>query len=936
MLATTGSQQAGVAWLPPSPSYIHHAGIWNGTPQSWKDIHPAGAFWSIAYDTSGAHQVGVTYPGDGTTRAAFWSGTPESYVDLHQFLPLRYSESLAYDIFESNGVIYVAGYAHHGALDRNEGVLWVNALLDCNKNGIDDSCDISCGATSGPCDVPACGTSADCNANGIPDECDIADCTGDPTCTDCNSDGRPDECGVVDACEVGKLIAEQPTIGADFGFAVAVDADTLAISAPRGPSAGCPDCGTVTMFGRVGEAWNILQTIAAENVSGFSDFGRSVAMSGDVVVVGAPLEHAAGTRSGVAYVYRRANDSWVFEGELLGTDTSPGDEFGNHVVVEGDTIVVAAYQHDNASQLMENSGAVYVFKRVGAMWQQTEKLIGSDTQAQDFFGSSLAIHGDTLLVGAFRHDHGLLEAGAAYVFRFNGATWVEDDELLASDRTSSSFLGCSAALDGDMAVVGAFGDADNCPGPPGCSVGGAYVFVYVPDPAPGTWQQVAKLGPAPGHEAAFFGQSVAIKSDTILVGAYLDDGAGNDTGLAYVFRLGSGSGWTQRLVLAASDGNPSDLLGASVAIDGARGLVGARFAAAPALATNVPDVGAVYVFDLLNSPDCNCNAVADSCDIADCAGDAACDDCNGNSIPDECDIANCPGDPACSDCNGNGVPDGCDIASGASQDCNGDGVPDECDPLYCSVAADCGDSACAVEICESCQCAFAVIDPCCLPAGPCPCELDTDCEIGCCNPASGTCQPAPCDDTANRYLNFWPGGWFPGAADATMAIRVRMTDLQNPVPPNAPCCPPRDFAAYEDGATCSDPADCVRWVGPPATLVEYQDLPAHGDWRGARLQCTPFYYDWRNEGAIHVTGAEVVPSSIYQLERVPSACMGMEDSCTLASPVLTMVTTRWGDVAVPFQSPTAPLTQPNALDVTALVNKFRGLAGSPPKYVAQL
>jgi thermitase len=173
-------------------------------------------------------------------------------------------------------------------------------------------------------------------------------------------------------------------------------------------------------------------------------------------------------------------------------------------------------------------------------------------------------------------------------------------------------------------------------------------------------------------------------------------------------------------------------------------------------------------------------------------------------------------------------------------------------------------------------------------------------------------------------------------AAAPTALRVRMVDVQNPQPPNAGCCPPPDFSAYEAGAGSTDLGDCVRWVGPSAMFLEAQDTPASGAFRAARLQCSPYYHDWGSEGLVQVLGADVLPSSLYEVESLSAACMGIEDTCIDFSAPLRIRTTRHGDLAAPFQSPTPPLTQPNGIDVTTLVNKFRNLVGAPSKSVAQI
>ncbi len=213
-----------------------------------------------------------------------------------------------------------------------------------------------------------------------------------------------------------------------------------------------------------------------------------------------------------------------------------------------------------------------------------------------------------------------------------------------------------------------------------------------------------------------------------------------------------------------------------------------------------------------------------------------------------------------------------------------------------------------------------------------------------------------------------PGNWLirahAGGPASPTALRVNLVDLQNPVPPNAAQFPPQNFGCWEAGAACgtvmppppglpcnatgesvpptpgptppSGQGGCARWVGQPGTFYESQGPPLAGPFRAARLQCTPLYRDWTPDGVFYVTGGEVVPSSKYDVQSFAASCAGMEGSCLDSSPPLHVATARSGDVEAVYQPPTPPLTQPNAIDLAQLVNKFKSLVGAPVKSRAQL
>ena len=267
--------------------------------------------------------------------------------------------------------------------------------------------------------------------------------------------------------------------------------------------------------------------------------------------------------------------------------------------------------------------------------------------------------------------------------------------------------------------------------------------------------------------------------------------------------------------------------------------------------------------------DCNCNGVEDEQDIA---ADTS-NDCNANFVPDECEP----------DCNGSGAPDDCDIVSGSSEDCQPNGVPDECD-LYFGDSVDVNNNT--------------IPDECCEAADP---------------PQAG-----PEANPKNRFISLQ--GSHP---DKLTALRVTLTSLQHPDPPNDPTHPPRDFSAYEGG---------YRWVGSPVEYLE--GITPQPTFFAARLQCTPYYTDWAAVGLVHVYGAEIMPSSIYAVQAIEQDCdiNGGESNYSAS---LNLGTGRWGDVVSPFNPP-SPQIQPNSIDIVGLVNKLRGVPGAPTKLYAQL
>jgi hypothetical protein len=232
-----------------------------------------------------------------------------------------------------------------------------------------------------------------------------------------------------------------------------------------------------------------------------------VAVDGDTVVVGADEDDDQGSLSGSAYVFVRNGGSWAQQAKLTASGGVSGDRFGRSVALKGETVFIASQGDDD---LGNQSGAVYVFGRTGVTWTQQAKLTASDAAAFDTFGASVALEGDTALIGAFGDDDKGAISGSVYVFRRNGNVWSEQAKLTASDGAAFDSFGSSVALDGNTALIGAVADDDKGP-----SSGSAYVFTRTG----GTWSQQAKLTASDGAAQDLFGFAVGLSGDTAFISA---------------------------------------------------------------------------------------------------------------------------------------------------------------------------------------------------------------------------------------------------------------------------------------------------------------------------------------------------------------------------------------------------------------------------------
>jgi uncharacterized repeat protein (TIGR01451 family) len=354
-----------------------------------------------------------------------------------------------------------------------------------------------------------------------------------------------------------KLLASDGADHDEFGYALSLSGDTLVSGAPFHTFVA----GAAYVFVRSGTTWVEQQKLMASDAASFDRFGFSVSVSADTVVAGAIFgDSPAGSDVGSAYVFVRSGTIWTQQQELAAPDGAASDEFGFSVSVSVDSVVVGVPLDDNAGGA--DAGSAYVFVRSGAIWTQQQKLTASDGAAADKFGTSVSLSADTAIVGAPSDDlPGAGDAGSGYVFVRSGTTWTEQAKLTASDAAAGDFLGHSVAVSADTVVAGA--PADDIPA--GTDAGSAYVFVR----SGTAWSEQQKVvASESGTAHDFFGGAASISGDTVVVGAPGDDtGAGVDAGSAYVF-VRAGATWSEQQKIFAPNGAPGDFFGGSVALSG--------------------------------------------------------------------------------------------------------------------------------------------------------------------------------------------------------------------------------------------------------------------------------------------------------------------------------------------------------------------------------
>ena len=424
-----------------------------------------------------------------------------------------------------------------------------------------------------------------------------------------------------DEQRVGPTADGDSTAGDLFGASVALSDDTALVGAFWDDVDGNVDQGSAYVFVRTGSTWSLQAQLTATDGAATDRFGGRVALVGDTALVGAfTTTVGANPYQGAAYVFVRDGSDWTEQAKLIANDGTAYDHFGASVALSADTALVGAYEDDVDGNLQQ--GSSYVFVRADSSWSQQARLTATDGAAGDYFGYSVALSGDTALVGAFYDTVGAnAEQGSAYVFVRTGSTWTQQSQLTANDGARSDNFGTSVAIEGDTALIGAYYDTIDV----NSAQGSAYLFVR----EGAAWSQQARLTATGGATSDHFGISTALSGDTAVVGAHeADVGNDEDQGAAFVF-VREGTSWSQQAHFSATDGAAGDHFGISVALSNNRTLIGAWHSDGVAPAESA-DEGAAYFGLLTLLPNGRPCTIASECLGGICVDGVCCDSaCTG-------------------------------------------------------------------------------------------------------------------------------------------------------------------------------------------------------------------------------------------------------------------------------------------------------------------
>lgn len=380
-----------------------------------------------------------------------------------------------------------------------------------------------------------------------------------------------------------------PLSNDNFGEAVSISGNYAIVGASNRKVGANFNQGVACIYVRSGSGWTLQATLTDPAGAAGDYFGGSVSISGDYAIVGATRKDIGlNSNQGAALVFYRNQDTWTLQATLTGSDGSDIDFFGSGVGISGNYAIFGASRKDVGDHFWQ--GQAYIFYRTGTVWSEQSILLADDGSSSDNFGDRVSISGNYAVVGVpGKTVNNKSGAGKAYVFsRVSGlpgqpSFWVLQETLQLDDGASNDFFGFSVSISGSYIIIGAPRRAVNG----FVEVGQAFVYNRVRT----SWHLQAVIAAGDGMQNDYFGSSVAIDGDYIVVAAdHKKVSANSYQGKAYVF-YHSGNTWEQQSALVASDGQTSDGLG-KVSISGSEILIGVPFKDLNA----ATDAGKIYFF----------------------------------------------------------------------------------------------------------------------------------------------------------------------------------------------------------------------------------------------------------------------------------------------------------------------------------------------------
>ncbi|MEO7046964.1 MAG: FG-GAP repeat protein [Ferruginibacter sp.] len=375
------------------------------------------------------------------------------------------------------------------------------------------------------------------------------------------------DCSTRNISGFNPVAASDGTTNDQLGNSVSISGSYAIVGAYAKKVGANPYQGEAYIYYYNGTAWVQKSPLTASDGDVLDYFGYSVSINGNYAIVGAYGKTVGANGSqGKAYIYYYDGTTWVQQATLTAGDGAAQDQFGYSVSISGSYAIVGAVNKTVGANSAQ--GKIYIYHYTGTAWIQQAALTGSDGVANDIFGTSVSISGSYAIVGAINKTVGAnIAQGKIYIYHYNGTTWLQQVALTAGDGAASDNFGYSVGISGSYAIVGAVAKTVGA----NTGQGKAYIYYYNGT----TWVQQAGLTPDDGAAQDQFGYSVSINGNYAIVGAdYKTVGVNTVQGASYIY-INDGIRWGLLQKVTDPRGGPGNSFGTSVGIDGSRFLIGA-------------------------------------------------------------------------------------------------------------------------------------------------------------------------------------------------------------------------------------------------------------------------------------------------------------------------------------------------------------------------
>ena len=406
----------------------------------------------------------------------------------------------------------------------------------------------------------------------IPDSPNVPD---PPGCEWPHPDDEPAPCPIPKSVT---LFSDEVVAYEHLGFSVAAADGSVAIGAKDSNRAGAVQSGAVVVFARDPDgAWRQSDVLTSHEAEAGDNFGFSIALSGKFLAVGAPFSTVHGVQTGAVYIFERNIDGHWTESAILSPPHGHAfDLVGYSIAIDGERIIIGAFQAGD-----EHQGAAFVYERDGFAWRLDAALQADDGVRAARFGSSVAILGNRVLIGAPSDSHLAPAAGSAYVFERDARGWHQKFKLMAEDAARADFFGSSVALSQNTAAVGAPYKMNGA----GSAVGAVYVFREMG----AGWERQRKIVPPDAASGDAFGISISLLDNVLAIGSPRND----DAGSIYVYQQEEDE-WRQLRKLQQSESLQNNEYGLAVMLSDDGSVVAGAWLAG----SSEPETGAVEISEL--------------------------------------------------------------------------------------------------------------------------------------------------------------------------------------------------------------------------------------------------------------------------------------------------------------------------------------------------